>query len=507
MTTANSSLPSRVDLLVDEWIGWLNKPLLRWQLALGWVFSTIVFVALSHTSGGPSYGDASETILPALAIAHGHLACAFPTHLPHDVVVLPFAAPLYPFLSAVLAFVVHVGHGVPFPTAAQLGPNCEHAVAAIYAWSTSVPMEPMIAFGYLGWLAVMFGIVAVLRTTSHAMTGWEPVTLALAAASPSVFQCVQTVAHPQDMLAVGLILGALASAFRRRWLLTGVLLGLSFTSQQFAILVIVALVVALPRVARTRMTLGTVASVAAVGSPLMIFDPAGTLRAVLLGSNRLSVLGGDPSTFTGGTWLAALHLHGVVLFFIARALPVLASAGVSWWVSRRLGERILDPLPLLSLIGVALSLRLLFEENIFEYYFMAATIMLLVLMVLRIKWRGLTITWVVAVTLAFSFTIVAYFSADLVMFISIAAVFGLYVVISTIRRGLRWSYAGLLVLLLLTASPTLWGRPMWDQLVPTPVWQLLLTSWALVLAGEPLWTAIHVRDQRSTLHEPPQPVE
>src|ERR1035438_9457021 len=53
----------------------------------------------------------------------------------------------------------------------------------------------------------------------------------------------QSLFHPQDLLAMGLILCGVASVLRDRWVLAGVLMGLALTSQQFSILVLVVLLV------------------------------------------------------------------------------------------------------------------------------------------------------------------------------------------------------------------------------------------------------------------------
>lgn len=507
MTQFAEGLTVGVNRLFEWGTAWLDRPLPRWQLALGWLLATLVFVGLTHTSGGPSYGDGPETFFPAWAIAHGHLACAFPKETPSSSVIVPFAAPLYPLLTAGLAAVFRIGHDVAFPSAAQLGPHCEHAIAAITAWSNKISAKPMTMFGYLGWLALMAGIVSLLRTTTRALTGWEPVTLILVAASPSVLQCVQTFAHPQDMLAMGLILGSLANVLRERWTWVGVLLGLAFTSQQFAVLVIVPLFIVISSTPRARFVAGLAAGIGVVSAPLVWFDPSGALRAVFLGSNRLAVIGREPAQFTGGTVLAHLHLHGLTLFVVARVLPVLASAAVAWWAARRLGPRVLQPVALFSLVTISLCTRLLFEENIFEYYFMAVTVMLLLLSALRRRWHGYTLTWIIAVALAFSFLRVSYFSADLVMFIVVASLFAVFTVLETVRRGLRWTFVGFIVLLVVNAAPTIWGRPSWDHLIPTSAWQIILTSSALVLAVEPLLGAIRADHDSRSAHELPPAVQ
>ena len=74
---------------------------------------------------------------------------------------------------------------------------------------------------------------------------------------------------------------------------------------------------------------------------------------------------------------------------------------VAWYALRRLGPSALDPVPLLSLIATCLSLRLVFEENLFGYYFMALAVSLILLDVIggRLRWELLV--WIGLVTVEF----------------------------------------------------------------------------------------------------------
>ena len=69
--------------------------------------------------------------------------------------------------------------------------------------------------------------------------GWEPATLVVVACLLPVWMCVQSFFHPQDLLAMGLALCAMACACHGRWAGAGVLVALAVLAQQFTLLVAV----------------------------------------------------------------------------------------------------------------------------------------------------------------------------------------------------------------------------------------------------------------------------
>ena len=105
---------------------------------LGWGVATALFVALATLTGGPGRVDAAESVYSTWAIAHGRLSCAFPSvTMPHE----PLVAPVYPVVSGFVAALAGIGHSVPFPAQAAMGPHCDTAVAAIHRWALKLP-EP-----------------------------------------------------------------------------------------------------------------------------------------------------------------------------------------------------------------------------------------------------------------------------------------------------------------------------------------------------------------------------
>jgi hypothetical protein len=90
-------------------------------------------------------------------------------------------------------------------------------------WSDQThALTPTLRFGYLGWFVLAAGIVAVMRSSGRGRNGWEPAALIAVACTPPVFMCLQTFFHPQDLLAMGLILLGVSCAQRNAWGWAGV---------------------------------------------------------------------------------------------------------------------------------------------------------------------------------------------------------------------------------------------------------------------------------------------
>jgi hypothetical protein len=218
------------------------------------------------------------------------------------------------------------------------------------------------------------------------------VALVVAAIAPPVFMCLERFFHPEDLVAIGLVLGSLACATRGKWVWAGALLGLSFTCQQFVLLVAAPLVVIVPSNRRIRMVASAIASATLVIAPFMVLTSGRVLTAIV---------GGGTTPQGGTTALSQLQMHGLKLFILSRVLPIVLAIGLAWCMRRRLGDKILTPLPLVSLVATSLTLRLVFEVNLFGYYFMAVAVMLIILDVVKGRISVHLVGWLALVTLAF----------------------------------------------------------------------------------------------------------
>ena len=375
---------------VRPWASWLNGRLSRGWCATGWLIATLVFVGGTQLIGGPTSGDAADSLNTTWAISHGMLSCAY---APGNQFGLPFSGPLYPMASGGLAALLRIGHRVPFPTSADFGTHCATAISSMYYWSLhSRALTPTLLIGYVGWLAIMVGVVALLRTSSRGRSRWEPLGLILLALLPPVFMCLHEYFHPQDLLAMGLILGGVACVRRESWFWAGILFGLAFTSQQFALLALAPLVVITPKSKFTRFVAAAIGSVIVVVAPLALFAPKAALKAVLTGSG---------TTWTSATLLDVTRLSGPWLFFCSRFLPIAVAMVLAWWAHDRLGASVVKPISLISLIATSLSLRLLFEVNLWGYYFMAVAVTVLVLDIVCGRLRWSYFVWLALIAIAF----------------------------------------------------------------------------------------------------------
>ena len=129
------------------------------------------------------------------------------------------------------------------------------------------------------------------------------------------------------------------------------------------------------------------------------------LAGLLVVSNSPSALGaallGSGNSGGSGTVLSGLHLHGGLLVFVSRLVPLELSLVLAWWVLQRLGPRVLEPVPLLTLIALSLSLRLVFEHALYGYYFMAFAVLLLLVDVAAGRIRGSVVAWLAGVSVVY----------------------------------------------------------------------------------------------------------
>jgi hypothetical protein len=466
----------------------LDRPLsARWCVA-GWIASVGLFLALVGIFLGPSNIDSQESTYSTWAIAHGEVACAYPS------VIQPWQppiAPLYPLISGGIAAITSIGHGTPFPSAASLGPGCRNGPHAMDRWSSrSGAVVPTLWTGCVCWLALMAGVIAWLRTCGRGRRFWEPVTLLVVAGLLPVWMAVQSFFHPQDVLALGLGLLAMACARRDRWVLTGILCASAILSQQYALLVAVPLFVVAPSAKKIRLLGAAVLTGVIVVLPLTVMTSGHALHAIALGTGNYP--------YPGGTVLWETHASGVAGVLLFRVAPILVSIALSWWVARRLGAGALEAVPLLALVAASLTLRLVFEVNLIAYYFLALTVSLVVLEATRGTIRRTTVAWLAILTLVicriselpFGFTRWAEYLQNDIVPILIGGVAILAVIRQLLRGGdrralLTWMAVAVVVLFTLIPGGNRFsaGQVVW-------FWQIVLVVPGMLLVLQPLWQSI-----------------
>ncbi len=436
--------------------------------------------------GGIGSIDTYESVFSTWAIAHGQLACAFPTG--YRVI-----APVYPFLSGGIAAVGHIGNTVPFPSRPTMGAHCDMAFTVINNWSLkSDALDSTMKIAYVSWFFLMAGLVSLLRTTGRGRCGWEPTTLVLVACLPPVWMSIESTFHPQDLIAMGFALGAMSCARRGTWMIGGVLVALAVLTQQFALLVAAPLLVLAPGRQRLAFAGGAVGTTILVALPLLVANPGGAIHAIVFGTGNTGGI--------GGTVLWELNLHGAPLVLLSRILPIGLSLVIAWWTVRRLGSVALKPAALIALMAVCLSLRLPFEQQIFGYYFMALSVALVLLDVVRGHIRGSLVAWLVTVSMVYLLGSDALsllrppWSTIVQDLIPLAVIIlAALLIVLTIRRGDVGWMLGLWVGMIAAALLT-WNQTNVLGIPPTWFWQVILVPLGIALAAGPLVQEIQEAD-------------
>lgn len=480
----------------------LNRPVRPLTIVMGWVGSTILFLLVATALGGPTEGDSSEVVYGTWAVQHGHLDCVYPvvgSHVPFGLAD-PFALapPLYPLLSGVVAALLRIGHAAPFPSAHALGLSCNRGFSEMYHWSIRASaILPTVRLGFLSWIAILAGVAFLVRSSDRRDTGWEVLASFALALVPPVVMCLTYYFHPQDLLALACVLFGVGMTLRNRPVAAGVCLGLALTAQQFSILATIVLVILLERRNLGRLLLGTVAAVAIIDGPFIALSGLRAIKIVLLGSSRV----GSSITPHGGTVVFSLGLTGIPDFLVARILPIVVAIVVALAVRRARRGVPLSPAGLVSVVGVGLLCRLVFEVNIYGYYLMATIVMVMLVDVLRgqvgrdvLALGGLFLVYfdpehIALVSNLTPYGLAVYYDIPIVVGALGVAIF----VYDAVRRRNVTLDALWLALVALTGETRLWGHyyPVWN--LPEWAWQVIIVGYALVVMARRL-ASFMVRD-------------
>jgi hypothetical protein len=88
---------------------------------------------------------------------------------------------------------------------------------------------------------------------------------------------------------------------------------------------------------------------------------------------------------------------------VARLTPLAFALIVAVLIVHRLGRTAArEPVALMSLVALTLGLRLVFEPEVYAYYFMALSVALILLDVMCGHIRSMLVVWLLAVSLAFA---------------------------------------------------------------------------------------------------------
>ena len=194
--------------------------------------------------------------------------------------------------------------------------------------------------GVAGWLVLTVGSLALLWAAGAASAAREAGLLAFLAFLPTASSAVVQLYHPQDVVSLGIALGAMASVLRRKWIAAGAL-GLAVLTKQYALLLLLPTLATAPGVGQRLRIAAAAAVVFAAGiAPFFLSAP----HATLANFSGFSA-GGAVSGFTV---LSLSGVTGSAASAIAGDAPVIFALGVCIWTVRR-GEWANRPVILVAL--------------------------------------------------------------------------------------------------------------------------------------------------------------
>jgi hypothetical protein len=322
---------------------WHESEALIWLLRLITVAVIAAGISTAHTRI-----DREEVSIPAYAIAAGHPSSAYPTSPQPTGRPAAFQPPGFPVFAAVF----------------------------ISAWDAATGER-----GSSGALTFAgFAAVAIVVTAGGwlvgAGPGWrrrELWFLLAVAVNPFFRESLGDYFHPEDVLALGLLLLSLCLASQDRWLWAGASLGLAIGCKQWALLAFPAvLLMASGRRAKTQFAGAALGCAAALYLPFAVLTPKSFFQIV---RGPVPIAGGlvPQTTLIGMLREAPFHLSVASVNNIARLLPLLFAvliAGV-WAVIMVRRNGAVTPAPVDQVVGLilaAMAFRLIGDCIALSYY-------------------------------------------------------------------------------------------------------------------------------------------
>jgi Glycosyltransferase family 87 len=225
--------------------------------------------------------------------------------------------------------------------------------------------------GVASWLVLALGSLALLWAAGAASAAREAGLLAFLVILPAASSAIVQLYHPQDIVSLGLALGAMALLLRNQWIAAGALFGLAVLTKQYALLLLIPALAAAPGTGPRLRVAVSAAVVFGVGlAPFFVSAP----HATLANFSGFSA-GGAVSGFTV---LSLSGVTGSAASAIARDAPVVLALAVCIWAIRR-GAWANAPVVLVALGLACVGGRLVFESVVFPYYLLASSVLFFLL--------------------------------------------------------------------------------------------------------------------------------
>jgi hypothetical protein len=329
-----------------------------WSLRVLSVVVIAVVVSTAHARI-----DRGEVAVPTYAIASGHPSSAYPP-IPRSLTQrISYQPPGFPLVAAIPVAVWRAVTGGANPSGALTLAGYGAAALVVLAGGQLVGSGP-------------------------AGRRRELLFLVVVSVSPFFRESLGNYFHPEDVLALGLVLVSLSLASKDRWAAAGVALGLAFGSKQWVLLAVPALIVmASGRRAKARLLGAAIAATVVLYAPFILLTP-GSVWKVLRGP--IPVAGGfvPQTTIIGMLRDAPFHVPVSMVNDLARLLPllfaILLSAAWVLAISRRYGRVGRPPLEdALGLVLACVAFRLIGDCIALSYYALPLLVLIAIVDVRR----------------------------------------------------------------------------------------------------------------------------
>ncbi len=455
-------------------------------LAIVWGATTTVLVAFVLVMGVPLGTDAWFYQYTLWSLEHGNFVCAYPPKIglggPSVAVPSTFIAPLYPLLAGAVAWLVRLGSSHPFPTLGAMGRGCRDAMTAMWHWERRAHVQrETVMLSFVGWFMLVAGVVSHGVRFGKSLWRSEVASAGLVVTSLAVASTLIQYSHPQDLVATGLVWLAVAVFLRERWVMAGILLGLAASSNQVALLAGLVLVVLAERGPRWRLAGAMLATLVVVYGPLLLAGGTRSYGDILAGSGFNNSL--------GGTVVWELGMSVPLKYVMSRVLPLGAAVLTAWWSRRRHVEPPHD-IEVIVLVTVGLCWRLVFEANLWGYYYVPVFVGLVILDRRIGHVRAGTVAWSLSQLVLYDYLPIGHEAVPALLRhwplflgqLGAAAIVTSMAIVAIRHRRDRGPW---LAALAIYAFAYLLGPHLWHETVNNwPVWvhQLILVPWALGLA-------------------------
>ncbi len=330
-------------------------------IALSAVLAFILFVIIRSTGAyGVTYNrDFPQTTNPAVAVAQGKLSCAYDGSIVND------ANPLYPLILAlslrVFASSRDISQLFEVDSTVCANPNPQISL------TDNLASHIVIDTSLITWLVVAFGLIYVLQKSRRKDSWFLVYALFGLSLMPFFSASLSIFLHPEDVLAIGLVLISTGAMLREKWMLSGIFAGLALDSKLIAVPYILVLFILIPGKSRIRFAMAAVVVSALILSPFLITLPSTIL--VFSGHYALTFLISAPSIM----WYLK-GIFGSHTAIASRGLPVVLAAVFSIIFKLKLPNVFKNTEAVVVLLCACAILRVFFEVEVFAYYLMPISI-------------------------------------------------------------------------------------------------------------------------------------